>query len=198
MEQIQTILSTFGIETRFLFTMVIAFVILFLVLKNFAFGPIFGILQARQDKIRADLDDAEARRNEMVRLQKEYEQRLAQIEDEARDKIQAAVKEAQAARDELLQKAHGEAQTIVDRARQDIVREREIANAEMRDQIARLSAQVAGRLIKQTLDPTAHSRLVDEVIGTISLNGGSDHASNNAVRGGAGMSGGLGTAGSNQ
>jgi F-type H+-transporting ATPase subunit b len=188
------IIETFGIQLNFVLTMAIAFVILFVILKSFAFGPIFAMLQARQDKIRQDLDDAEARRAEMVRLQKEYEQRLAQIEDEARNKIQAAVKEAQAARDELLQKAHSEAQTIVERSRQEIVREREIANAEMRNQIAHLSAQVAGRLIKQTLDPNAHSRLVDEVIGTISVNGGSD----NAVRGGEGMSGGLGTAGSNQ
>ena len=161
------ILGTFGIEPKFFLTMAIGFLILFAILKKFAFGPIFGMLQARQDKIRGDLDDAEARRNEMVRLQKEYEQRLAQIEDEARDKIQAAVKEAGTAREELLQKAHADADEVRRRAQEDIVREREIANAEMRDQIAKLSAQVAGRLIKQTLDPAAHARLVDEVIGSI-------------------------------
>ena len=164
---IQGILDTFGIELRFFGIMIIGFLLLIAVLKKFAFGPIFGMLQARQDKIRGDLDDAEARRNEMVSLQKQYEQRLAQIEDEARDKIQAAVKEAQAAREELLQKAHADADEVRRRAQDDIVREREIANAEMRDQIAKLAAQVAGRLIKQTLDPAAHARLIDDVIGGI-------------------------------
>ena len=171
---LQQILETFGIELKFLLTMVIAFVILFLILKKFAFGPIFGMLQARQDKIRADLDDAEARRAEMVRLQREYETRLAQIEDEARDKIQAAVREAQVARDELLQKAHSEAQAIVARAHEELDRERQIAQAEMRDQIARLSTAAAGRIIRQTLDPAAHARLIDEVISGIgSADGGS-------------------------
>ena len=188
------IIKTFGIQLDFVLTMAIAFVLLFLILKKFAFGPIFGTLQARQDKIRGDLDDAEARRNEMVQLQKEYEQRLAQIEDEARNKIQEATRHAQAAREELLEKARAEAQAIVDRAHGEIVREREIANAEMRNQIALLSTAAAGRLIKQTLDPSSHGRLIDEVIADIGTSNG--HSGGNAIRGGAGMSGGLGTAGS--
>jgi F-type H+-transporting ATPase subunit b len=168
----QDILATFGIEVRFLLTMIVAFVILVIVLSKYAFGPIFSTLQARQDKIRGDLDDAEARRNEMVQLQKQYEERLAQIEDEARDKIQAATREAQVAREELLEKARTEAQAIVDRARNEIQREHEIANAQMRDQIAQLSALAAGRLIKQTLDPAAHARLIDDVIAGIGTNNG--------------------------
>lgn len=152
--------------------MIVAFVILVIVLKKFAFGPIFSTLQARQDKIRGDLDDAEARRNEMVQLQKQYEERLAQIEDEARDKIQEATKQAQIAREELLEKARGEATAIIERARGELAREREIANAEMRDQIAQLSTQAAGRLIKQTLDPNAHMSLIDDVIAGIGGNVG--------------------------
>ena len=184
MEILRGILATFGIELRFFGIMVIGFVLLFLLLKKFAFGPIYAMLQARQDKIRADLDDAEARRSEMVRLQREYETRLAQIEDEARDKIQTAVREAQVARDELLQKAHSEAQAIVARGHQDIERERQIALAEMRDQIARLSTAAAGRIIRQTLDPAAHSRLIDEVIAGIGAT--SSAASNGAAAPSAG------------
>jgi F-type H+-transporting ATPase subunit b len=161
------ILQLFGIELKFFLTISIGFLVLFFVLKTYAFGPIFGMLQARQDKIRGDLDDAEARRNEMVALQKQYEERLAQIEDEARDKIQEATRQAQVAREELLEKARAEAQAIVERARGEIVREQEIANAEMRNQIAQLSTQVAGRLIKQTLDPSAHARLIDDIIAGI-------------------------------
>ncbi len=161
------ILQLFGIELKFFLTISIGFLVLFFVLKTYAFGPIFGMLQARQDKIRGDLDDAEARRNEMVALQKQYEERLAQIEDEARDKIQEATRQAQVAREDLLEKARAEAQAIVERARGEIVREQEIANAEMRNQIAQLSTQVAGRLIKQTLDPNAHARLIDDIIAGI-------------------------------
>ncbi len=86
------ILATLGIDLRFLLVATVGFVLLFLLLKKFTFGPIFNMLQARQDNIKNNLDEAEARRAEMVRLQNEYETRLAQIEDEARDKIQAAVK----------------------------------------------------------------------------------------------------------
>ena len=107
----------------------------------------------------------------MVSLQKQYETRLAQIEDEARDKIQAAVREAQAAREALLAKAHADAQGIVERAQQELERERQIAMAEMRDQIARLSTAAASRIIRQTLDPAAHAGLIDEVIGSLGTAG---------------------------
>ncbi|HEX8237947.1 MAG TPA: F0F1 ATP synthase subunit B [Abditibacteriaceae bacterium] len=159
-----SLLESLGIEPRFLFTIAVGFVILFLVLKKFAFGPIFNMLQARQDNIRHNLDEAQSRRDEMVRLQHEYEDRLAKIEDEARDKIQAAVKDAQAARDEILQRAQVDAQTIVQRGHADIERQRQQAMVEMRNQVADLAIQAATLVVHSHLNAGNHSALIDEVI----------------------------------
>jgi F-type H+-transporting ATPase subunit b len=165
-----SILETLGIDFKFVAVMAIGFVLLFLLLKKYAFGPIFNVLQQRQDTIKNDLDEAEARRNEMVRLQQDYETRLAQIEDEARDKIQAAVKEAQAARDEIIAKANADREAIVRRGEEEMVREREKVMATMRDQIAEMAVTGAGRIIKQELNGTTHARLMDEVIAGIGAN----------------------------
>ena len=50
----------------------------------------------------------------MEETRRQYEQRLAGIEAEAREKIQAAVQEAQALRDNLVADARQQAETIVD------------------------------------------------------------------------------------
>ena len=164
-------LEALGIEWQFLLIQMVGFLILVGLLTKFAFGPIYGLLQQRQDTIRHDLDEAESRRVEMERLQREYETRLAQIEDEARDKIQAAVRDAQTARDEIIARAQAESQRIVERGNEDIQRERDKAMAEMRDQLADLVVRAASRVIQQNLDPRSHARLIDDVIAGVGRDG---------------------------
>jgi len=178
-------LEQLGIDFKFILVMAVGFVLLFLLLKKFAFGPIFNVLQQRQDKIRGDLDEAESRRNEMIRLQHDYEERLAKIEDEARDKIQAAVKEAQAARDEIITKAQADREAIVARSTDEVEREREKAMSLMRDQIALMATTGAERIIKQHLNTSGHSELIDDVIAGISQNA----SQNGAAPSGSGSGG---------
>ncbi len=178
-------LDAFGIDAKFILVQAVGFLILVFVLAKYTFGPIYNLLQARQDKIRHDLDEAESRRVEMQRLQREYEERLAQIEDEARDKIQAAVKEAQAAREELIARAQEDSQRIARRGLEDIEREREKAMAEMRDQLAELAVTAASRVIKRNLDAQSHTQLIDEVIAGVGRDGAGPGGSTGGSSGGA-------------
>lgn len=161
------ILTDLGIDARFVLIAFVGFLILLFVLSKFAFGPIAATLQARQDKIRGDLDDAQARRDEMVRLQKDYESRLAAIEDEARNKIQAAVKEAQAARDEIIAKAQADAQAIVARGQAEVEAERAKALVEARNQIVDLASLMARQSTKQNLSAGGQASLIDDAIAKI-------------------------------
>jgi F-type H+-transporting ATPase subunit b len=171
------ILNSFGIDWRFLLIQIVGFAILLMVLAKFAFGPIYKMLEARQSNIRGNLDEAESRRNEMVRLQQDYETRLAQIEDEARDKIQAAIKEAQAARDEILEKAREDAARITQRASDEIASERAKAMAEMRDEIANMAVAAAMQAVRGNLNSGNHAALIDQAIASIGSTPGAGNAS---------------------
>ncbi len=81
----------------------------------------------------------------MEDTRREYEQRLAGIEAEAREKIQAAVKEAQALRDNLIADAQKQAETIVAQGRNESERERQKAFLEMRQQIVALAIARGGQ-----------------------------------------------------
>lgn len=172
MEQFTSILELLGIEPQFVLVALVGFVILVFVLSKFAFGPLSATLQARQDKIKSDLDEAQARRDEMVRLQQDYENRLAAIEDEARDKIQAAVREAQAARDEILRRAQEDAQSIVRRGEEEVAAERAKSLVEARDQIVDLATLMARQSAAQDLDARGQAGLIDQAIASISASNG--------------------------
>ena len=158
------ILENLGIEPRFILISIVGFALLLWILMKFAFGPLVATLQARQDKIISDLDDAQAKRDEMIALQRDYETRLAAIEDEARDKIQAAVKEAQAARDEIITRAQTDAQAIMARGQAEIDAERAKSLTEARNQIVDLATLMARRSAQENLSAAGQSNLIDDAI----------------------------------
>ena len=159
-----SLLETLGIDPRFILVAIVGFIALMWVLMKFAFGPLVNTLQARQDKIVSDLDDAQQRRDQMIALQQDYENRLAAIEDEARDKIQAAVKEAQAARDEIITRAQSDAQAIMARGQAEIEAERAKSLTEARNQIVDLATLMARRSAMENLSAAGQSNLIDDAI----------------------------------
>ena len=159
-----SLLETLGIDPRFILVAIVGFIALMFVLMKFAFGPLVNTLQARQDKIIGDLDEAQAKRDEMIALQQDYQNRLAAIEDEARDKIQSAVKEAQAARDEIITRAQADAQAIIVRGQAEIDAERAKSLTEARNQIVDLATLMARRSAQENLSAAGQSNLIDDAI----------------------------------
>ena len=160
-------MEALGLDPKFVLVQAVGFAILLFVLYKFAFGPIGRTLQSRQDKITGDLDEAQSRRDEMVRLQNEYQTRLNQIEEEARDKIQGAIKEAQAARDEIITRAQAESQAIIVRGQEEIASERAKSLTESRNQIVDLATLMAAKATRENLSASGQSKIVDDAIAGI-------------------------------
>jgi len=160
-----------GLSPQFLIIQAVSFVLLLVVLTKFAFRPILNILEERQKSIRDDLDSAESRRLEMERLQKDYETRLAQIEDEARDKIQQAIKQAEGVRDEILSKARTESEQVLAAGREEIDRDRIRSMAQMRNEVADLAIHAAQSVVGKNLSSAGHDQLIAEALSTFKDNG---------------------------
>ena len=67
-------------------------------------------------------------------------------------------------REEARQEARQEAQSLLDRARTEIQREREAAVNELRREFASLAISAAEKVINRSLDREAHRQLIDEVL----------------------------------
>jgi F-type H+-transporting ATPase subunit b len=156
-----------AISPALVITQAIGFLILLWLLNRFVFTPIFAILDERQKTIQETYDQLDQDRARMEETRRQYEERLAAIESDARERIQAAVKEAQQLRDNLVADAQKQAESIVESGRNEVERERQKAFLEMRGQIVSLTVAAAGKLVGESLDDARHAKLVDDFISSI-------------------------------
>lgn len=170
-----------GIDVNIVILQFLGFIVLMLLLNQFVFKKVYGILDARQQDIKSVYDQLDADRAAMETTRRDYEQRLAGIEAEAREKITAAVKEAQTLRDNLVADAQKQAETLIEQGRSESERERQKAFLEMRHQIVALAVSAAGKVVGESMDGPRQNKLVDDFIGSVS--------SGNVIEAGRGVSG---------
>ncbi len=161
------IMHQLGIEPATIVVEMVGFVLLLLLLKRFLWGPVTEYLEQRRQDIANTYEKVEQTRQEMERLRSEYEQRLANIEAEARAQIQQAVKEAQQVREQILAEARQQAEKMVRDAEETIRYERQKALAEMRAQVVELTLLATGRILQESVDDARHRKMVEDFINQV-------------------------------
>ena len=150
---------------------IVAFAILFLLLKKFAFGPISNVLDKRAETIRESLEKAEETRVEAERLLDEYKEQMAVARTEAGKIVDQSRKAAESMKEEIVAKANDEAGQMVEKAREAIEAEKKAAMSELQASVADLSVAVAGKLIGEKLSTAEHAALIDKYLSEVgSLN----------------------------
>ena len=145
-------------------TQLLGFLIVFFILKRYAFGPILGIIDARREHVEKELAQLEHKKKDIERVEAEYRQRLTGIEQEARVKIQEAANTGLALAKDIQEKARADSQKMIERAQFEIQQDLAKARLGLRDQIVDLSGLMTEKIIKSKLDEREHRRLVDEFV----------------------------------
>lgn len=113
-----------GMLSTILFVTV-SFLVLLLALKKFAWGPVVDMMQAREDKIASDIDNAEKSKIEADKLGKQREMELKQSRTEAQGIIAQAKETAENNAHAILLEAEEHATRIKKQAHEDLRIERE-------------------------------------------------------------------------
>jgi len=154
-----------------LFWSVLIFALFFLILTKFAWKPILNAVKARDEMIKGSLESAENAREEMLRLKSDNETILRK----AREEREGILKEAREVRDKLISEAKGkateEAEKLVEKARTGIESEKRKALSEIREQVARLSVEIASKLLGEKLKQTGEQeKLIDNYLKEVDFN----------------------------
>lgn len=149
----------------------VIFLLFFLILRRFAWKPILSAIKARDEMIKGSLASAEKARKEMAKLQSDNEAILKK----AREERETILREARDVRDKLIAEAKGkaseEAEKIVEKARAGIEREKAIALADIKEQVANLSIEIASKLLGERLKQTGEQqKLIETYLSEINLN----------------------------
>jgi F-type H+-transporting ATPase subunit b len=146
-----------------LWTLVV-FVAVLVVLGKFAWGPILSNLQAREDFIRNSLNDAKRDREAAEARLKEYADKLAAARGEASAIVDEGRRDAEAVKRRIEEDARAEAAQIVARGKREIEIATETAVKEIYTLSAKLSTEIAGRIIGRELKVEDHERLIAQSI----------------------------------
>lgn len=145
----------------------VTFVLLFLFLRKFAFGPLQNMIDARRDSIQESIKAAEETRREAEHMLAEYRESIASARHEAEEIIERAHKVGESTKSEIVTEARTQAQKEVDGAREQIQRETRKAIQEIKDQVADLTILAAGKVTGKTMNKEDHLRLVDEALSEV-------------------------------
>ena len=158
-------------STGLLFWMTITFLVVFFLLWKFGFPVITGMVKERQAFIDESLKKAHEANERLANIQKEGESIL----QEAREKQAQMLKEAAATRDAIVEqaqtKARSEGARLLEEAKATIEQEKKAAIADIRQQVATLSVQIAEKVLKQNLkDDKSQMDLIDRMLDDVSAN----------------------------
>ena len=142
----------------------VTFVVLLVLLAKFAFKPIAQALDRRGETIKKSIDDAEKQRAEAKKLMDDYQKQLADARNEAGKIIEEARQLGERVRKEVVEKANTEASAVVQRAQEEINRQKDKGIQEMKDTVAALSVQIASKVIEKEVNEATHRQLVDNLI----------------------------------
>lgn len=145
-----------------------AFVILLAFMVWKGFPMVKRAMDARADKIRADLDAAETAKTDALRTQSEYETRLAEASAEASRIIEEARDRALQLEGDLQARAEADVAEQRARAAADIEAGRRQAIADLRSEVSAIAIGAAERVVGAGLDAERHRALIDGYIDEVS------------------------------
>ncbi|NKZ28407.1 F0F1 ATP synthase subunit B [Vagococcus lutrae] len=142
----------------------LSFIILMLLIKKFAWGPITDMLHERETKITNDIDNAEASRKRAAELVKEHEETLAKSRAEAAAIVKNAKETAELNADAIIKEAHEDMKRYREQGKKELELERTKLIESARKEVADLSISIAEKILKKELDDVTHRELIDSYI----------------------------------
>jgi len=149
----------------------LAFLIVFFILRKFAWAPILNSLNAREKGIADSLETADRVKREMAQLKNENEALMAQ----AREERGAMLKEAREMKDRIIAESKEQAKVeyskIIAEAQQAIETQKMAALTDVKNQVGKLVIEVTEKVLRRELsNPAAQEALIKDMVEDVKLN----------------------------
>ncbi len=143
---------------------IVTFLVLLTLLAKFAWKPLLEALETRQQGIRQALDDAQAAKQELQRLEQEAAQMMRKARAEAEVLITQSRADADRLREEIRQKAKADAEGIMRNAERQIQLETGRALQQIRSEAVDLSVMIASKIIQRNITKEDNERLIADAL----------------------------------
>lgn len=151
------------IDINLVFT-IINLLVLYLLMKKFLFGPIIKVMDVRKAMIDQQFAGAKEQEDQAKALKEQYEGALKSAREESFQIMEQAKKEAKAQADKTVEDTQAKVSAMLVKAQEDINTERENAMRQMKDDVASLAMEAAGKIIGKNSGADQDLSLYDQFI----------------------------------
>jgi F-type H+-transporting ATPase subunit b len=152
----------FRVDTM-IFSLII-FLGLAAILLKFAWKPIMEGLEARENRISGDIENAKLANEQAQKNLKLYEEKLAGVDSEASAIIAEAKQDAIAAKEKIVADAKSEAQREREKAFADIAAAKNAAVSSLAESSVNSAVSLAGNIVGRSLNKDDHSKLIKDAV----------------------------------
>jgi len=152
----------FGFHWSIFLAQVGSFVLVALLLKKFAYGPILKVLEERRNTIEQGLANAEKIKTELANTEAARKQILEQANAQANKFIEEARAAAARVQEQETQKAIAAAEQIISKAREAAAADHARMLAELKKEIGRLVVETTSKVTGKVLTLDDQKKLAEE------------------------------------
>ena len=142
----------------------IAILVMFTFLSYLLFNPARDFLKMRQERVKQDIDQAAADKEEARKLREDYESRIQNIQAEADEILSAARKKALENETRIVDEAKEEAARILSRARNQAELEKKAAAEDMKKEMIVVASAMAGKLVGNAVTAEVSDALLEDTL----------------------------------
>ena len=153
-----------------IFWITLTFLLLLLLLRRFAWGPILKALDTRERKIEESMARAEQALAEARKIQADNDRARREAEQEAQRILREAREAAEHLRAEEIEKTRAQIRQMQEQAQAEIEREKQSALNALRAEVADLAIRAAEKILHENLDATRQRKIVDAFIDDLPKN----------------------------
>lgn len=157
------------LDIRQILIQIIAFLVMFLVLKRYGWKPLLDALEKRRKKIESEFDSIALGHEQVKKLTSQYEEKLKEIQVEARKKIQEALAEGQKISIAIQEDAQAHAKEILQKTKLEIADEIAKAKKELKNEVVSFVIETTEKILEKTLDEPAQKKLVTDFVEEMQL-----------------------------
>ena len=153
-----------GINLPLLIAFVVNFFLLFGLLTFVLYKPVLKMLDERQARIKESMDQAEQIKEQTLKAEESMKEQLETARKEGQKIVSQSEQIGERLKSEAKEEAQQQAETLIEKARIEIQRERDKDLENLRKQFADIAILAAEKVIDETLDKKKHQKIIDEIL----------------------------------
>lgn len=141
-----------------------SFLVLLIALSYFVWKPVKKVMDDREQFIHDEINDAEKRKEESIKVKEENEELLKKTQSEISEMMDNAKEQAKQEQEAIIHDANTRANQLIKDAKADVESEKEKAVRDINDQVAELSVLIAEKMISKEISQKDQEELVTKYI----------------------------------